>query len=117
MREDGRIALQGRVTEVINVNGHKISPGPIEDRLREAMGVDGVCLLSMQDDRGEEELYLVVEATTPVDTATLAGVLRAELHGFPGVHVQYTGALPRNAMGKVLRQALTVEIIAARRPR
>ncbi len=117
MREDGRIALQGRVTEVINVNGHKISPGLIEDRLREALGVDGVCLLSMQDDRGAEELHLVVEATTPVDTATLAGVLRAELHGFPGVHVQYTAALPRNAMGKLLRQALTVEIIAARRPR
>jgi fatty-acyl-CoA synthase len=117
MREDGRIALQGRVTEVINVDGHKISPAPIEDRLREALGVDGVCLLSMQDDHGEEELHLVIEATTPVDTATLANVLRAELRGFPGVHVQYRSALPRNAMGKVLRQALTVALIAARRPR
>ncbi len=114
MREDGRIALQGRVTEVINVNGHKLSPGPIEDRLREALGVDGVCLLSLQDERGEEELHLVIEAKTPVDPTILAGVLRAELHGFPGVHVRYTPALPRNVMGKVLRQALTVEVIAAR---
>jgi len=114
MREDGRIALQGRVTEVININGHKISPAPIEDRLREALGVTGVCLLSMQNDRGEEELHLVIEAATPVDTATLAGVLRAELHGLPGVHVRYASALPRNAMGKVLRQALTVDVIAAR---
>ena len=115
MREDGRIALQGRVTEVINVNGHKLSPGPIEDRLRETLGVNGVCLLSMQDDRGEEELHLVIEAPAPIDPTTLAGVLRAELHGFPGVHVQYRSTLPRNAMGKLLRQAVTTDIIAARR--
>ena len=114
MREDGRIALQGRTTEVINVNGHKLSPGPIEDRLREALGVNGACLLSIQDDHGEEELHLVIERATPIDPITLAGVLRAELHGFPGVHVQYRPALPRNAMGKLLRQAVTTELIAAR---
>jgi acyl-CoA synthetase (AMP-forming)/AMP-acid ligase II len=113
MREDGRIALQGRDTDVINVQGHKIWPAPIEDRLREALTVNGVCLLSMQDDRGEEELHLVIEAPAPLDTATLAGVLRAELHGFPGVHVRYA-LLPRNANGKVLRQALTTQIIEAR---
>jgi acyl-CoA synthetase (AMP-forming)/AMP-acid ligase II len=114
MRDDGRIALQGRATEVINVNGHKISPGPIEDRLREALGVNGICLLSMQDDYGEEELHLVIEAAAPIEPTTLATVLRAELHGFPGVHVRYRSTLPRNAMGKLLRQTLTTELIAAR---
>ena len=33
MRADGRIALQGRATDVINVQGTKISPAPIEERL------------------------------------------------------------------------------------
>jgi acyl-CoA synthetase (AMP-forming)/AMP-acid ligase II len=114
MREDGRIALQGRATDVINAQGHKIWPAPIEDRLRGALGVDGLCLLSMQDEQGEEELHLVIEAKTPVDTATLAAVLRAELQGFPGVHVQYRSTLPRNAMGKLLRQVVTTDLIAAR---
>jgi acyl-CoA synthetase (AMP-forming)/AMP-acid ligase II len=114
MRDDGRIALQGRATDVINVQGHKIWPAPIEDRLREALGVNGVCLLSMQDDHGEEELHLVIEAVALIDPATLAGVLRAELQGFPGVHVQYRSTLPRNAMGKLLRQAVTTDLIAAR---
>jgi acyl-CoA synthetase (AMP-forming)/AMP-acid ligase II len=114
MREDGRIALQGRATDVINVRGHKIWPAPIEDRLREALGVDGVCLLSMQDDQGEEELHLVIEAASPVDMTRLATALRAELHGFPGVHVRYAPVLPRNANGKVLRQAVTTQIIAER---
>lgn len=114
MREDGRIALQGRATDVINVRGHKIWPAPIEDRLRESLVMSGVCLLSMQDDHGEEELHLVIEAASPVDVERLATVLRAELHGFPGVHVHYAPALPRNANGKVLRQALTTAIVAAR---
>jgi acyl-CoA synthetase (AMP-forming)/AMP-acid ligase II len=117
MREDGRIALQGRVTEVINVRGHKVSPAPIEDRLREMLGVAGACLLSLQDDHGEEELHLVIQAPSPVDVTLLTTALQAELRGFPGVHVQYMLALPRNAMGKVLRQAMTADIIASRQPR
>jgi len=36
-RADGRIALQGRSTDVINVRGVKIFPGPIEDRLCESL--------------------------------------------------------------------------------
>jgi acyl-coenzyme A synthetase/AMP-(fatty) acid ligase len=114
MREDGRIALQGRATDVINVAGHKLSPAPIEDRLREAFAVEGVCLLSMQDEAGEEQLHLVIEAPAALDSGRLATVLQTELHGFPGVHVHYTPALPRNAMGKLLRQAVVTEILAPR---
>jgi long-chain acyl-CoA synthetase len=117
MREDGRIALQGRVTEVINIKGQKISPRPIEDRLRERLGVAELCLLSMQDEHGEEELHLVVEAATPVDTAVLTTALQAELYGFPGVNVRYVPALPRNDAGKVLRQAMITTLVAARQSR
>ena len=114
MREDGRFALMGRVTDVINVQGHKLTPSPIEDRLRELLGISGACLASMQNDRGEEELHLVIEAPAPLDPAALADVLRAELSGFPGVHVHYVAALPRNANGKVLRQDVTLQLLAGR---
>jgi acyl-CoA synthetase (AMP-forming)/AMP-acid ligase II len=117
MREDGRIALQGRVTDVINIKGQKISPRPIEDRLRERLGVADVCLLSIQDEHGEEELHMAIEAAAPVDMAVLTTALQAELYGFPGVNVRYVPLLPRNDAGKVLRQALTATLIAARRPR
>ena len=40
-REDGRMALQGRTTDVINIHGAKIAPAPIEDRMREALGGAG----------------------------------------------------------------------------
>jgi long-chain acyl-CoA synthetase len=117
MRQDGRIALQGRVTDVINYMGHKIWPAPIEDRLRDVLGVSGVCLLSLQNEAGEEELHVVIEASAPIHSGILDPALRAVLDGggFPGVHVAYTPALPRNAMGKVMRHLMTTEVIAARR--
>ncbi|MCP6769970.1 hypothetical protein NL529_34490, partial [Klebsiella pneumoniae] len=66
MRADGRVALMGRFTDVINVKGHKIHPAPIEDRLRESLGVRGVCLLTLQDANGEEGMHVVIETPSPI---------------------------------------------------
>jgi len=110
MRSDGRMALQGRITEVINVQGNKISPAPIENRLAELFDVSGVCLFSIQNNAGEEEIHVVVEATTPIDSKCLVAALKREqLYGF--VHIYFIAALPRNQMGKVLRQVILAEVI------
>jgi acyl-coenzyme A synthetase/AMP-(fatty) acid ligase len=104
-RQDGRIALQGRVTDVINVNGDKLSPAPIEAALAEILGVTGVCLFSMQNDDAEEEIHLIIEAPAPLPIAPLTQALRQHLSAYPRAKVSYTPALPRNPMGKLLRQA------------
>src|SRR5262249_22005238 len=107
MRSDGRIALQGRITDVINVQGYKIYPAPIEERLGEVLGLNGVCLFSMQNDSGEEELHVVLETAKPIDSERLTAALKQELRGLRGPHrarVHYVATLPRNEMGKVLRQ-------------
>ena len=111
IRSDGRMALQGRVTDIINVRGHKISPALIEDRLGEAFGVSGVCLFSVQDDGGEEEVHVVVETPSPIESERLITVLNRELAGFPRARVHYLASLPRNQMGKVLRQAVRTRIV------
>ena len=116
MRSDGRMALQGRITDVINVQGQKISPAPIEDRLSELFGVSGVCLFSMQNDSGEEEIHVVVETSTPIDSERLIAALNQELHRFHRGCVHYVTALPRNQMGKVLRQAVRAKAIASQPP-
>lgn len=105
LREDGRLSLRGRVTDVINVMGNKIAPYAIEDRLQERLGVSGVCLFSMQNADAEEEAHVVVESVSPVEPDLLASALRESLHGFPRAQVHYVAALPRNEMGKVMRQA------------
>jgi acyl-coenzyme A synthetase/AMP-(fatty) acid ligase len=100
------MALQGRITDVINVQGQKISPAPIEDRLSELFGVSGVCLFSMQNDSGEEEIHVVVETPTPIDSERLTAAINQEFRWFHRAYVHYVAALPRNQMGKVLRQAV-----------
>jgi acyl-coenzyme A synthetase/AMP-(fatty) acid ligase len=103
MRPDGRIALQGRVTEVINVRGKKISPAPIEDRLAEMFQVNAVCLFSEQNDDGEEELHVVLEAPARFEPGRVADALK-ELRGFNKAIVHFVAEMPRNPMGKVLRR-------------
>jgi acyl-CoA synthetase (AMP-forming)/AMP-acid ligase II len=112
IREDGRIALQGRVTAVINVRGHKISPEPIELQLKEGLGVKEVCLFSMPDAAGEEEIHVIIETPAALAPDRLVAGLRQALSGFPHAQVHYTTSLPRNAMGKVLRQAAREQALA-----
>jgi len=114
MRADGRISLQGRVTDVINAGGHKISPAPIEHRLREALGVSDVCLFSMPNAAGTEVIHVVVEGAAQLDVARLTAALRAELWGFPSAEVHQLALLPRNEAGKVLRVETRAQVLARR---
>ena len=114
IRPDGRMALQGRLTNVINMQGAKISLAPIEDRLREFFGVSGVCLFSMQNDSGEEEIHVVIETSTPIDSEKLTAAFSQvpELRGFHLGRVHCVATLARNPMGKVLRQVVRAQAVA-----
>jgi acyl-CoA synthetase (AMP-forming)/AMP-acid ligase II len=116
MRSDGRLALQGRLTDVINMGGDKISPAPIEDRLGEFFGVSGVCLFSMPNDSGEEVIHVAIETPTAIDSERLIAAINQELRGFQRARFHFVAALPRNEMGKVLRQAVRAKIIASQPP-
>jgi acyl-coenzyme A synthetase/AMP-(fatty) acid ligase len=113
MRADGRIALQGRITDVINVRGNKISPAPIEDRLGELLGVSGVCLFSTQNDSGDEEIHVIIETSNSINSERVMAALKRELHGLDRACIRQVAALPRNQMGKVLRQEVRADVIAS----
>jgi acyl-coenzyme A synthetase/AMP-(fatty) acid ligase len=114
-RSDGRIALQGRSTDVINARGLKILPEPIEARLCELLQVSGVCMTSMPNEGGEEELYVAVESSTPISIKRLHIALRTALNAFPRTHVRYFRSLPRNEMGKLSRQDIRAQLVATHR--
>lgn len=101
MRDDGRIALQGRTTEIININGSKIAPGPLEDLLREHHKLSGVCLLSAQNQQGEEQLHVVVETVLPLPTQVIEQILNEFSHVSANVYT--VTKLPRTGTGKVIR--------------
>lgn len=112
----GRLALHGRVTDVINIQGEKQAAGPYEAALQKALGVEGVCLFSHQGEGAAEELHVVLERSRPVTLDALTAAARACLHGFPDVRFHAVDALPRNHMGKVERFKLRQSLFGAPEP-
>jgi len=111
IREDGRLALNGRVTDVINVLGHKIAPTEMEAKLQGMLGVTGVCLFSRQNAEAVEEAHVVIETPRPLDLERLGAALNAAVFGFGKAHAHFVTALPRNDMGKIQRQAVREQIL------
>jgi acyl-CoA synthetase (AMP-forming)/AMP-acid ligase II len=113
---DGRIALQGRATEVIHVDGGKVATGPIERALRDRLGVDEVCVFCAPDDQARETLHVVLQTRRAISREDLAAAARADLRGFPAACFHRLEALPRNASGKVQRAVLRTQILGAATP-
>jgi acyl-coenzyme A synthetase/AMP-(fatty) acid ligase len=107
----GRIALHGRVTEVLSVLGDKIPAAPYEQALQEALGLEGVCVLSEQGDDQEDQLHVVLETAEPIDEATLRKAALAHLSRFPSARFHFLDPFPRNHMGKVERFKLKQRLI------
>ena len=112
-RQDGRFALQGRVTDVINILGKKIASAPIEEALERELGVTGVCVFSAQNEQFEEEVRVAIEVERGIEEARLAPVLRCEIPRAPGFRVRFFPAFPRNEMGKIRRAELRQRLYAS----
>jgi len=111
LRDDGRICLNGRVTEVINVRGQKIATTPLERALADRLGVEGVCIFSAPDAEGAEALHVAIASPAPISRSELETAARATLSGFPAAHFHRVDALPYSPAGKVSRQALKQQIL------
>lgn len=112
---DGRLCLQGRATDVLNVLGSKIATSPIEQALQDTLGVTAVCVLSAQRD-GEDEVHVVIECEAMPSKDVLEPLLtNLFAPGFRNIHFHGARQLPRNPMGKVLRAVLQQQILAQRR--
>lgn len=108
---DGRLTLQGRVTDVINALGTKIATGPIEQTLADRHGVEGVCVFAAPNAAGEDEVHIVLQSTRTLDQAQLKSTAQELLSMFRGVHFHQMAQLPRNHMGKIRRQELRRQIL------
>lgn len=115
MDEDGYLFVEGRLDDVIVRGGENISPGEIEDVLREHPAVADVAVLGVPDDEWGEAVaaVLVVREATPADE--LRDWVKARLRStkVPGL-VIFRDALPYNDTGKLLRRVLKQELAPAR---
>lgn len=104
-RADGRLSLQGRVTDVIHVMGDKIATAPIEAAIQERLEAAGVCVFSAPGIDGEA-VHVAIQLGRPVAAGELKAVLAEALPRTAQVLAHAVAAFPRNHMGKIDRAAL-----------
>ena len=110
--EDGYFWIAGRVDDCFKSRGIFISPLEIENALRQHDEVAEACVVPLADaEIGNRIRAIVVLRDASTCTATLADEMRAALkqriapYKVPQI-IEFTDALPKSPVGKVLRKAL-----------
>jgi propionyl-CoA synthetase len=111
--EDGYLYVMGRVDDVINVAGHRLSTGEVEEILASHPDVAECAVIGVADDlkgqvpRGLVVLKAGVERDPEVISAELVQLVRDQLGAVVCLRqVDVIGALPKTRSGKVLRKSM-----------
>ena len=107
--DDGYLTLTGRIKEMINRGGEKISPTEIDDVLLAHPAVVEAAAFGVPDPKYGEEVEAAVVLKGIADPEGLRAFCRGRLADFkvPKV-IRIVSELPKNAVGKVERHALAV---------
>jgi acyl-CoA synthetase (AMP-forming)/AMP-acid ligase II len=111
---DGRLTVVGRLKEVVNRSGLKISLGEIDAALAGLPGAHEHACFAVPDPGTGERLAVAIrpEAGARVDLATVAGYLERRgiaRRKLPEQLVTWDEPLPRTPSGKVVRSRLVME--------
>ncbi len=108
--DDGFVWIEGRVSAMINRGGLKVFPDEVEERLRAHDAIVDVAVAGVPDERlGEVPwAYIVPTAGRTIDAEALRAWCRERMAPYKiPVGVTLVDALPRNEIGKVLRNRLS----------
>jgi acyl-CoA synthetase (AMP-forming)/AMP-acid ligase II len=109
LEADGFLAILGRMGDVLNLGGMKISVADIETAIDGLAGVKDHCVLVLNLDK-EDRLAVVVAHDGDVDKAELQRWIRARIPKKVSFTLVNMPAIPRNDMGKVVRRELAEKI-------
>ncbi len=107
--EEGFFRIKGRLKDVVVSGGENIYPAEIEEVLASHPAVVEAAVVGVPDERWGEACAAFVVLRTETGDAELIAFCRERLARFKvpkSLHV--VGELPRNALGKVLKDELTV---------
>jgi acyl-coenzyme A synthetase/AMP-(fatty) acid ligase len=110
---NGTVSLAGRVGEVINSGGTKVSPQAIEDVLLALPWVKEAAAFGMPDGLGVTRVWAAIVPNGAVDAEAMHAHCKAQLQERAPAWIMQVDALPRNANGKVVREDLKRIAIAA----
>lgn len=108
---DGRITVTGRIKEIVNRNGLKISLHEVDDALHGLPGVAEFACFGVPDDATGERLCVAVralddEAVTLADVVAHLQRVGLATRKLPEQLVRWDEPLPRTASGKIVRARL-----------
>ena len=108
--KDGFVWIEGRVSDMINRGGLKVTPADVEEVIRCHPDVSDACVVGVPDARlGEVPVAFVVTSRSDesVFAPELTALCREHLAPYKvPVRFRVLDALPRNEVGKVLRRTL-----------
>jgi acyl-CoA synthetase (AMP-forming)/AMP-acid ligase II len=107
--DEGRLHVRDRTSLIINRGGANVYPAEVERVLLDHPAVEAGAVLGVPDERLGERVAAVVEAAAgaEVDVADLRAHLLANLARYKvPEQIAVVDALPRNAMGKIVRTEL-----------
>jgi long-chain acyl-CoA synthetase len=109
--DEGRLFITGRLKDIINVGGLKVSPREVENVLRQRDDVEDVGVVGLDGIRGLSGetvvAAVVMKSDCPFDTEACRAVCAEQLEHFkvPALFLE-VGAIPRSETGKLKRQEL-----------
>ncbi|GAA5172421.1 o-succinylbenzoate--CoA ligase [Amycolatopsis dongchuanensis] len=112
---DGRLEVLGRLDDVINTGGVKVSAAAVERALGALPGVREACVVGLPDVEWGQVVAAAVVTEGPVAAAELRAAVRSAV-GAAGVpkRVEFVGALPLRGPGKVDRAAVVSQVFGVR---
>jgi len=111
--EDGYLFVEGRLDDVIVRGGENISPGEVEDVLREHPAVADVAVYGLPDDQWGEKVAcsLVLRGDAQPSVEELARWVQSRLRSTKTPETwDFRIELPYNETGKLLRRVLKAEL-------
>lgn len=102
---DGRLRILGRADDVIVTAGVNVHPQSVEDALASCPGVAAVAVTARRDARWGATLVALFEGSADTETLDRWARERLDPAARPREY-RRVAALPRNAMGKLLRHEL-----------
>ena len=111
LHPDGRVVLQGRLKELINVGGEKVSPFEVDDVLLAHPAVGEAVAFAAPSRLLGEEVHAVVTLRTTVEEADLQRFAREHLAKFKvPTRIHIVDEIPKGSTGKVQRIRLAAEL-------
>lgn len=111
---DGRLEVLGRLDDVINTGGVKVSAAAVERALAACPGIRESCVVGLPDDEWGQAVAAAVVADGPVEVAVLRAAVR-DAAGAAAVpkRFEFVSALPLRGPGKIDRTAVLSAVFGA----